>query len=151
MNQKITKIDIFIINKCKKLLFPFSRFAIFIVYFWFGILKVFSLSPANPLVAVLLENTLRGVSFDTFIVAFGVFEMIIAIVFIMPKLARLAIFLLFLHLITTFMPLVFVPMATWQSFMVPTIEGQYIIKNLLIIAVAILISSNLNSFKENKC
>jgi uncharacterized membrane protein YkgB len=151
MNEGITKVDDFLIKQSRKWLFPFSRFAIFVVYFWFGILKVFSLSPANPLVAVLLESTLKGVPFETFIVAFGVFEVIIALVFIIPRLERLAIFLLFLHLVTTFMPLVFVPLATWQSFMVPTIEGQYIIKNVLIVAIAILISSHLNSYKENKC
>jgi uncharacterized membrane protein YkgB len=38
-------------------------------------------------------------------------------------------------------PLVLVPEYTWQSFLVPTLEGQYIIKNMVIIAVAIGIAS----------
>src|SRR5690606_28162408 len=129
---------------------PFGRFSIFLVYFWFGILKIFDNSPANPLVASLLERTLPGVSFETFIVVLGVFEMIIAIIFILPHLERLAVFLLGLHLITTAMPLLLLPAVTWQAFMVPSIEGQYIIKNILIIALAIVILAHLHPYKEKE-
>jgi len=48
---------------------------------------------------------------------------------------------------TTFMPLFFVPDATWQSFMTPTLEGQYIIKNLVLIALIMNIGANLNKLK----
>jgi len=47
------------------------------------------------------------------------------------------------HLSTTIMPLVLLPQFTWQSFLVPTLEGQYIIKNILLIVLALNIWSNL--------
>jgi hypothetical protein len=50
---------------------------------------------------------------------------------------------------TTFGPLVLLTEETWQSFLVPTLEGQYIIKNLVIISTAIGIASHLHPIKKN--
>lgn len=123
---------------------PFARFALFVVFFWFGILKVIGESPANPLVSNLLESTMPFMSFDTFIVAFGLFEMLIGLSFLFPKLLRISIAILAFHMVTTLMPLILLPEITWQKAFVPTLEGQYIIKNLLIIATAMAIVSHMN-------
>lgn len=144
IEEKIESFDVKIINFMKKHSLPMARWAIFIVYFWFGILKVFSLSPANPIVADLLSHTLPFISFNTFILSLGIFEMIIAFVFIIKGFERLAFLLLVIHLITTIMPLFILPTVAWQSFLVPTLEGQYILKNVLIIACAMGIVSRLH-------
>lgn len=123
---------------------PISRISLFIVYFWFGALKLFDASPANPLIASLLERTLPFISFEQFIVGLGVFEVIIGITFLIPGLERLAVLLLIPHMVTTFMPLVLLPQVTWQGFLSPTLEGQYIIKNLLIISLAFGLASHLH-------
>jgi hypothetical protein len=55
---------------------------------------------------------------------------------------RLAIALLFLQMGGTFLPLVILPDATWLRFpYAPTLEGQYILKNLVIIGSALVIGS----------
>lgn len=114
-----------------------ARLALFLIYFWFGILKVFDVSPATPLVHALFNQTLAPfVSFATFRVAFGILEVIIGVVFLTPRLEKIAVSLLALHLITTLLPLVTLPADVWSGWFVPTLEGQYIIKNVLIIAVA---------------
>lgn len=74
---------------------------------------------------------------------FGLFEMLIGLLFITPRAERLAIFLLAIHMFTTSLPLFILPTTTWAGFLVPTLEGQYIIKNLLIIALAIGVAANL--------
>lgn len=125
-----------------------SRIAIFVIYFWFGFLKLFDLSPANPLVESLLNKTLPFVGFDQFIIFFGIWEMIIGITFLIPKAEKIAIGLLIPHIITTVMPLFLLPDVTWQNFLVPTLEGQYIIKNILIIALAVNIISSARSKKK---
>ncbi len=122
-------------NQSKVILF--ARIALFIVFFWFGALKLFGDSPANPLVAGLLEKTLPFITFNTFIFLFGIYEMIIGVVFLIPGLEKVAIALLVPHMLTTFMPLVLLPSVTWQGPFVPTLEGQYIIKNFVIIALAL--------------
>jgi uncharacterized membrane protein YkgB len=136
------------INWAKRIVLPFSRFAIFLVYFWFGLLKVLETSPASPLVIALLNKTMPFVSPDSFLIVFGVIEMVIGLLFIIPRLERLALFALFLHLITTIMPLFLLPEYAWQGFLTPTLEGQYMIKNILIIACGIVVLSSLKPYKE---
>ena len=54
------------------------------------------------------------------------------------------------QMFTTFGPLVFLPSATWQRFLfVPTLEGQYIIKNVVLLALGYMIFV-LNSGHKNK-
>ncbi|MEK7641086.1 MAG: hypothetical protein AAB389_03775 [Patescibacteria group bacterium] len=150
MASFLEKIDRQIISKIQ-LVFPaFSRLALFVVFFGFGILKLFDSSPANPLVENLLNKTMPFISFSQFIIGLGIFEMLIGISFIIPHLERLAILLLVPHMMTTAMPLILLPAIAWSSFAVPTLEGQYIIKNLIIIALAMGIASQLKPWKFKK-
>ncbi len=146
--QTLEAVDFKIISLTRKYAITFGRCAIFIVFFWFGILKVLGTSPANPLVSDLLHRTLPFVTFEQFIIVFGIYEMIIGMSFLIKGWERLAIALLIPHMIMTVMPLFLLPAITWQGPFVPTLEGQYIIKNLLIMAMAAVIASHLISFKE---
>jgi uncharacterized membrane protein YkgB len=118
----------------------FGRFSLFVVYFWFGILKILGTSPANPLVADLMHKTLPFMTFETFIVLFSLYEMLIGILFLFEKFDRITFWLFALHMVTTFMPLVLLPSVTWQAAWVPTLEGQYIIKNLALISVVLALA-----------
>lgn len=129
---------------------PFARLAIFVVFFWFGALKIIGFSPANPLVSELLEKTMPFMGFDLFILLFGVFEVVIGLSFLFPRLIRVSIAMLAFHMVTTFMPLVLMTSITWQAFLVPTLEGQYIIKNLVIIATAMGLVSHMHISENNK-
>lgn len=115
----------------------FARFALAVIYIWFGVLKVVRLSPANPLVASLLERTMSFVAFDTFIIWFGLFEVTIGVLFLLPKMDKLTLLLFVLHIFSTTMPLFLLPTMAWSAFLVPTLEGQYIIKNIALIALAV--------------
>ena len=127
-----------------------ARFGLFVVFFWFGILKVVGLSPASPLVQALFERTIHFMPFNVFLVVFGLFEMLIGILFVIRGAERIVLPLLALHMITTFMPLVLVTGATWQRAFVPTLEGQYIIKNLVLIACAMGIAAQLTPIGSRK-
>jgi uncharacterized membrane protein YphA (DoxX/SURF4 family) len=120
-----------------------ARVAMAVVYFWFGILKLFGLSAANPMVQSLQAKTLPFLSFDQFIVLFALFEMLIGILFLIPKATRLVMVLFLGHMVTTTMPLFVLPRMTWQSMLVPTMEGQYIIKNIILIALAASVGTSL--------
>jgi uncharacterized membrane protein YkgB len=146
----LVKFDYWLINAIKKISMPFARIALFIVFFWFGILKIMGTSPANPLVADLLHATMPFMQWDTFIFCFAIYEMIIGVSFLIPRLERLAIALLIPHMVMTALPLIFVPEMTWQGFMTPTLEGQYIVKNLVIIALAMSIAAHLHPFVVSK-
>jgi uncharacterized membrane protein YkgB len=144
MKIDTVRIDHEIIHFLRKAFVPSARVALFIVYFWFGLLKLLGYSPAGQLVHQLFDATIHFMSFNTFYVLFALFEMIIGAVFLFPRFIRIAIPLLFVHMITTVMPLIFLPDVTWNGFLLPTLEGQYIIKNFVIMAIAIGIASHAN-------
>lgn len=127
---------------------PLARFSIFVVFFWFGFLKVIGLSPASGLVQELFYKTISFMQFESFLIGFGVFECLIGLLFLIKGVERVVIPLLFIHLGTTLGPLVLLPSMMWSGFMVPTMEAQYIIKNILIVALAISIASNLSPLSE---
>ncbi len=144
----IQAFDLKILYICRKVSIPFARVGLFVIFFWFGILKVFGLSPANPLVESLLSNTMPFWSFQSFIVFFGIFECLIGVLFLIKGLERIVAPMLLFHMFTTLLPIILLPQIAWQSFMVPTFEGQYIIKNLVIIAAAIGIVAHLHPLRK---
>ncbi len=139
----LEKIDTKIIHTLRTVSLPLARFAIFLVFFWFGILKVVGASPASPMVLELLHRTMSFMNPDIFLVGFGLFEMLIGLAFLIKGLERLAIALLAVHLFTTILPLFLMTTFTWSAPFIPTLEGQYIIKNILIMAVAVGIAAHL--------
>lgn len=120
-----------------KFSFIFSHLALSLVLIWFGALKFFGLSPANELVDALLQITLPFIPFSLFIIILGAVEVLIGILFLIPKLERVAITILVLHMLTTILPLFVLPELVWQGPLLPTLEGQYIIKNVVLVALAI--------------
>ncbi len=126
--------------------FLFAHIALFIVFVWFGALKVFGLSPATPLVIDLFNNTLGlfvPFSAQTFILILGILEVLIGVLFVIPRMERVAMILLAPHMITTVLPLFLLPTVAWSGFFIPTLEGQYIIKNVVIIGLALMVFADL--------
>lgn len=144
----IHNIDRSIIGWLRKISIPAARIALFIIFFWFGFLKLIGGSPAEALVESLFNQTISFVPFNVFYACFAILECVIGILFLIPKATRLVIPLLLLHMVATFLPLIFLPQLTWQAPFVPTLEGQYIIKNLAIIALAIGIAADIDIWKK---
>ena len=117
------------------------RLSLGIVFIWFGMLKPFGLSPAEPLV----KATVRWLPLfdpERWVALIGWWEVAIGVTFLFHKTIRVAIALLLLQMTGTFLPLVLLPDVTFQAGGIPyapTMEGQYILKNLLILSVALVI------------
>ncbi|MES2517766.1 MAG: hypothetical protein V4585_06640 [Bacteroidota bacterium] len=117
-----------------------NRFALFIVFFWFGFLKIIHISPAEQLVTNLYHATIYSMMpIDKFLILLGVVECLIGILWMIPKLTKIAFWIFMMQMFTTFLPLLFLPKDTWQNMMVLTLTGQYIIKNVVLIASALTI------------
>ena len=133
------ELDIFITKFMSKWGITFLRYSLGIIYIWFGILKPFGLSPAQELV----ENTVYW--FDnpkTFVPILGWWEVIIGFTMCIKPLIRVSIFLLFIQMPGTFLPLILLPEVCFNNFPFGlTLEGQYIIKNLIIISAALVVGS----------
>lgn len=114
------------------------RYSIGVVFVWFGALKPLGLSPAAELVA----NTVYLVPPELFVPVLGVWEVLIGLCLLYRPLIRLGVLLLFLQMPGTFLPLVLLPEVTFVQFPhALTLEGQYIIKNLVMIAAALVVGA----------
>ncbi len=123
------------------------RISLAIIFIWFGALKVVGMSPADELV----RRTVYWVSPDIFIPLLGWWEVAIGVCLLFRSLIRIAIFLLFLQMPGTMLPLFLLPDICFTS--IPfglTIEGQYVIKNLILIAAAIVIGGTVRQKQDEK-
>ena len=115
----------------------FLRYSIGIIFIWFGILKPFGVSPAQDLVANTVywfDNKLAFVKF------LGWWEVAIGLTMCYKPMIRLSIFLLFIQMPGTFLPLILLPDICFTYFPFGlTLEGQYIVKNLIIISSGLVI------------
>lgn len=128
------------------------RYSLAIIFIWFGILKPLGVSPA----AELVKHTIYWMpvfSPEIWVDIVGWWEVIIGVTFLFRKTVRLAILLLAFQMIGTFMPLLILPEVTFQAGHIPyglTLEGQYIIKNLLIISAALVIGGTVRERSGNE-
>ncbi len=113
------------------------RVGLGVVFFWFGALKLVpGLSPAEELV----RNTVYFVDPDLFLPVLAIWEMLIGLGLISGKLMRLTLLLLFLQMPGTALPLLILPEVCWTAFPIGlTLEGQYIIKNLVLIGAGLVL------------
>lgn len=137
-----TQIDLRVIAFFKRIYIAVARCSIFVVFFWFGVIKLLGLSPASPLAEALTARTVGMQYFDLLFIVLSLIECIIGILFLFPKMTRIVIPLLLAHMALVCSPLVLVPEYIWQQPFVPTLEGQYIIKNAVVVAVAIGIAAS---------
>jgi len=122
----------------------FLRIAVGIIFFWFGVLKFFpSMSPAEDLAARTIGKLSSGlIQHSVSIPILATWECLIGIGLISGKFLRATLLLLFVQMLGTILPLFFFPEETFVHIpYAPTLEGQYIIKNLVIIAAAIFLGS----------
>ena len=137
------ELDIFITKFMSKWGITFLRYSLGVIYIWFGILKPFGLSPAQELV----ENTVYW--FDnpkTFVPILGWWEVVIGLTMCIKPLIRVSIFLLFIQMPGTFLPLILLPEVCFSNFPLGlTLEGQYIVKNLIIISAALVVGSTVRN------
>ena len=122
----------------------FLRIAVGVIFFWFGVLKFFpDLSPAQDLASRTIDKLTGGfIPSHTSLPILAAWECAIGIGLLTGKFLRATLALLFLQMLGTITPVFFFPDETFTRFTyAPTLEGQYIIKNLIIIAAAIFLGA----------
>jgi uncharacterized membrane protein YphA (DoxX/SURF4 family) len=120
------------------------RLALGVVFFWFGVLKFFpGASPAEQLAGRTIETlTLGAIPQDVALRILAVWEVAIGIGLFVGRWMRAVLLLLFVQMLGTITPLFLFPSETFAMFpFVPTLEGQYIIKNVVIVAAAIVLGA----------
>lgn len=125
------------------------RIALGVVFLWFGVLKFFpGLSTAETLAArTIAKLTFGYLTPDTSLPLLAAWESAIGLGLLTGRLMRVTLGLLFLQMIGTFLPLVYFPAETWRYPFVPTLEGQYIIKNGVLVAAGIVLGATVRGGK----
>lgn len=119
------------------------RICVGVVYLWFGALKF---NPTTPTAELYLPGrTMEAVTFhllepETGINILAIWECLIGYCLIARVLVRPALMLLLAHLALMFLPTVLFPDQIWHTFPYGlTLKGQYIVKNLVFIASALVL------------
>lgn len=120
------------------------RISLGIVFFWFGVLKLFSgLSPATDLATRTIDVLTFGALSPTIAIdVLAVWEMLIGLGLLTGVAMRATLALLFVQMLGTITPIFLFPELVFTRVpYAPTLEGQYIIKNLVLISAAIVIGA----------
>ena|SRR5437763_2240810 len=117
-----------------------------VVFLWFGALKFFpGLSPAENLalhtIAVL---TLGLIPAEVSRVLLATLECVIGLGFLTGRYIRLTLLLMAFQMVGALSPLVLFPGEVFKHVLyAPTLEGQYIIKNLVLIGAGLVIGATM--------
>jgi len=135
--EKFDFLDQQIINFMSGYGITILRIGLGIIFLWFGMLKFFpGLSPAEELV----RNTVYFIDPNIFIPVLAFWESLIGIGLISGKFMRTTLLLLFLQMPGTALPLIILPDQVWTIFPFGlTLEGQYIVKNLVLIGAGLVL------------
>jgi len=137
-------IDVRITAALARLGVPVLRIGLGVVFLWFGALKFFpGASPAETLAARTIEQLSGGVVGSAVsLPVLATWESLIGIGLLAGRFMRATLFLLALQMLGTLTPLVIFPGETFTTFpFAPTLEGQYIIKNVVIIGAAMVVGA----------
>lgn len=122
------------------------------IMIWFGAPKLFpGASPAEAIgvdtVTFLTGGVVNG---DEARLALGLLEVSLGAALLIPRLRFWALLAVIGHMCATFTPLVIFPALTWHAPFVGSLEGQYIIKNILIIGAVLVLLGAPDDLKNRR-
>lgn len=120
------------------------RWSIGIIFIWFGALKLVpGMSPADQIATdTTMALTFGLLSEDVARLALAGLELVIGFGLLAGRFLRATLLLLFLQMAGTLTPLIIFPHQIWSDFpFVLTLEGQYIIKNAVLISAGFVIGA----------
>lgn len=120
------------------------RISLGIVFLWFGALKLFpDMSPAVDLASRTINQLTFGlISEDIALMILAIWECLIGLGLILGVFLRVTLLLLFVQMLGTITPIFFFPNEVFTHIpYATTLEGQYIIKNMVLISAGIVIGA----------
>jgi uncharacterized membrane protein YkgB len=125
---------------------PLLRISLGVVFLWFGLLKIFDVSPVSALVA----KTIYWFDPDVVVPALGAVEVFVGLCLLAGRLMRLALPLLVLQMAGTFLVLVLLPDIAFRhgNPLLLTVEGEFVVKNLVLLSAGLVIGSRLAPLGE---
>ncbi len=127
---------------------PLLRIAVGLVFIWFGLLKIFRISPVADLVA----QTVYWVPAKFFVPFLGCWEIFVGMGLLLGVLLRTVLFFFFLQMAGTFLVLILRPEISFQQGnpLLLTTIGEFVVKNLVLISAGFVVGSTVRG-KQPSC
>ena len=143
-------VDVRITNWMARYGVAILRYSLGIVFLWFGVLKFFpGLSPAE----VLAERTIKILTLGQIpayisLPLLAAWECLIGLGLIVGVFMRITLLLLWIQMLGAITPIFLFPEVVFTHIpFAPTLEGQYIIKNIVLISAGIVIGATVRGGK----
>ncbi len=142
--DRLESIDVRITATLARWGVPVLRVGLGVVFLWFGALKFFpGASPAEALASRTIEVMSGGLIGPTVsLPVLAAWESLIGLGLLTSRYLRATLFLLAVQMLGTLTPLALFPAETFSAFpFAPTLEGQYIIKNVVLVGAAMVVGA----------
>ncbi|MBB5801426.1 putative membrane protein YkgB [Saccharothrix ecbatanensis] len=135
MRKNLRRITIEIIDRYQRDQVAVQRVVIGVLYVWFGGLKVIpGLSPVDDLAGHAMSVITMGlVKPSVSMPLLAVAEILIGIGLISGKLPRITVIVALGHMAGIFLTVFILPGEIWATWGVPTLNGQYVVKNAILV------------------
>jgi uncharacterized membrane protein YphA (DoxX/SURF4 family) len=150
LSARFDRIDLALTSWMARNGISFLRVSLGLVFLWFGALKFFpGLSPAQDLAARTIEALTFGLLKPaTAVAVLAVWETLIGLGLLSGVFLRGTLLLLWLQMLGTITPILLFPSEAFTRFPIaPTLEGQYIIKNIVLISAGLVIGATVRGGK----
>jgi len=137
--------DRVVIPFLRRVAVPVLRISLGVVFMWFGLLKFLEVSPVSELVA----RTVYWVDPDVIVPVLGAFEVTVGMLLLLGRALRLTLFLFVLQMLGTFLTFFVLPNVTFRDgnpFLL-TVEGEFVVKNLVLISAALVVGTTVRRAK----
>ena len=144
VSEQFTTLDIQITSWLADHGITILRVGLGIVFLWFGVLKfVPGASAAEDLAGRTIQLLTFGlIEPSVSVVMLAILESVIGLGLVTGRYLRVTLLLLLLQMLGTLTPLVFFPTETFDRLpYAPTLEGQYILKNVVLIGAGLVIGA----------
>ncbi|WP_447008094.1 DoxX family membrane protein [Saccharothrix isguenensis] len=148
MRTSLRSIAIVIIDRYQRNQVPVQRSVIGVLYVWFGGMKVIpGLSPVDDLAGRAMSAMTMGlVKPSVSMPLLAVAEILIGIGLITGKLPRTTVVVALGHMAGIFLTVFVLPGEIWAAWGVPTLNGQYVLKNAVLVCA--LVNVALRAFRK---
>jgi len=141
----VARMDRVVIPFLRRVAVPVLRISLGVVFMWFGLLKFLEVSPVSELVA----RTVYWVDPDVIVPVLGAFEVTVGMLLLLGRALRLTLFLFVLQMLGTFLTFFVLPNVTFRDgnpFLL-TVEGEFVVKNLVLISAALVVGTTVRGAK----
>jgi uncharacterized membrane protein YphA (DoxX/SURF4 family) len=142
VRTRLDRLDLTVARWLARHSLMFLRIGVGVIYLWFGALKFLpGQSPAEDLAARTIDTLTLGIVPDAVAMpVLAILECAIGLGFLTGRFMRLTLLLMAFQMAGALSPLVLFPGQVFDDY-APTLEGQYIIKNLVLIGAALVIGA----------